>query len=136
MGPPPFDGGNDPPPNVGHQYLVIQWDWRLFVGILLFVGLPNVYNLYRVSLIGNEIPDPGSLAVVSQWQFVGLVVEVFQEATVLAIFFFLGSQIRHPIHPVGGSHHREHHRFGGNRRILPGYPDTVELHAGTGAGLC
>ena len=76
------------------RVLVTQWDWRLFVGILLFVGLPNVYNLYRVSLIGNEIPDPGSLAVVSQWQFVGLVVEVFQEATVLAIFFFLGSQIR------------------------------------------
>lgn len=73
---------------------ITLWDWRLFLGILLFIGLPNVYQLYRVHLIGNEIPDPGSLAVVSQWQFVGLVVEVFQEATVLAIFFFLGSQIR------------------------------------------
>ena len=70
------------------------WDWRLFAFILLFIGLPNVYQLYRVHLIGNELPDPGSLAIVSQWQFVGLVVEVFQEATVLAIFFFLGSQIR------------------------------------------
>ena len=70
------------------------WDWRLFLFILLFLGLPNVYQLYRVYLIGNEIPDAGSLAIVSQWQFVGLVVEVFQEATVLAIFFFLGSQIR------------------------------------------
>ena len=70
------------------------WDWRLFVFILLFIGLPNVYQLYRVRLIGSELPDPGSLAIVSQWQFVGLVVEVFQEATVLAIFFFLGSQIR------------------------------------------
>lgn len=71
-----------------------QWDWRLFAFILLFIGLPNVYQLYRVRLIGNEIPDTGSLAIVSQWQFVGLAVEVFQEATVLAIFFFLGSQIR------------------------------------------
>lgn len=70
------------------------WDWRLFLFILLFIGLPNVYQLYRIYLIGNELPDPGSLATVSQWQFVGLVVEVFQEATVLAIFFFLGSQIR------------------------------------------
>lgn len=76
------------------KYYVTLWDWRLFLGILLFIGLPNIYQLYRVSLIGNEIPDPGSLAVVSQWQFVGLVIEVFQEATVLAIFFFLGSQIR------------------------------------------
>ena len=70
------------------------WDWRLFAFIFLFLGLPSVYQLYRVYLIGNELPDPGGLAVVSQWQFVGLVVEVFQEATVLAIFFFLGSQIR------------------------------------------
>ena len=70
------------------------WDWRLFLFIFLFLGLPNVYQLYRVRLIGNELPDPGSLAIVSQWQFVGLTVEVFQEATVLAIFFFLGSQIR------------------------------------------
>jgi Na+-driven multidrug efflux pump len=70
------------------------WDWRLYLYILLFLGLPSVYQLYRVYLIGNEIPDPGSLAIVSQWQFVGLVIEVFQEATVLAIFFFVGSQIR------------------------------------------
>ena len=70
------------------------WDWRLFLSILLFLGLPNVYQLYRIHLIGNEIPSTGSLAIVSQWQFVGLVVEVFQEASVLAIFFFLGSQIR------------------------------------------
>lgn len=70
------------------------WDWRLFLFILLFLGLPNIYQLYRVHLVSAEIPDAGSLAIVSQWQFVGLVVEIFQEATVLAIFFFLGSQIR------------------------------------------
>lgn len=71
-----------------------DWDWRLFSFIILFLGLPNVYQLYRVRLIGNEIPDTGGLAIVSQWQFVGLVVEVFQEASVLAIFFFLGSQLK------------------------------------------
>ena len=76
------------------KYLLKQGDWRLFIVILLFLGLPNLYQIYRVHLIGNELPDPGSLAIVSQWQFVGLVIEVFQEATVLAIFFFLGSQIR------------------------------------------
>ena len=75
------------------QNYIRAWDWRLFTFILLFLGLPNVYQLYRIYLIGNELPDPGSLAIVSQWQFVGLVIEVFQEATVLAIFFFLGSQI-------------------------------------------
>ena len=76
------------------KYYLHLWDWRLFAFIFLFLALPNIYQLYRVHLIGNELPDPGSLAIVSQWQFVGLVVEVFQEATVLAVFFFLGSQIR------------------------------------------
>ncbi len=75
---------------------VKAWDWRLFLFIFLFLGLPNVYQIYRVYLIGSVVPDPGSLAIVSQWQFVGLAVEVFQEGTVLAIFFFLGSQLRSP----------------------------------------
>ena len=73
---------------------VRAWDWRLFLFILLFLGLPSIYQLYRVYLVGNELPGTDSLAIVSQWQFVGIVVEVFQEATVLAIFFFLGSQLR------------------------------------------
>lgn len=76
------------------RYYIKVWNWRLFLFILLFLGLPSFYQLYRVRLIGNELPDTGSLAIVSQWQFVGLVIEVFQEASVLAIFFFLGSQIR------------------------------------------
>ena len=75
------------------RYLA-AWNWRLYFYILLFLGLPNVYQVYRTEIIETELPNPGSLAIVSQWQFVGLVIEVFQEAMVLAIFFFLGSQIR------------------------------------------
>ena len=70
------------------------WDWRLSLFIFLFLGLPNVYQIYRVYLIGNVVPDASGLAIVSQWQFVQLAVEVFQEGSVLAIFFFLGSQLR------------------------------------------
>ena len=69
------------------------WDWRLFTFILLFLALPGAYQLYRVHLVGNAIPDPGALAIVAQWQFVNLVIEVFQEATVLAIYFFIGSRV-------------------------------------------
>ena len=87
--------GSDKAGGVGliRSYLA-EWNWRLYFFILLFLGLPNIYQIYRTGIIGTELPDPGSLAIVSQWQFVGLVIEVFQEATVLAIFFFLGSQIR------------------------------------------
>ena len=66
------------------------WDWRLFVFILLFLGLPNVYQLYRVYLVGNELPGVGGLAIVSQWQFVGLVVEVFQGSHGPGDFLFPG----------------------------------------------
>ena len=76
------------------RYYLKAWNWRLYFFILLFLGLPNAYQVYRTAIIGTALPDPGSLAIVSQWQFVGLVVEVFQEATVLAIFFYVGSQIR------------------------------------------
>lgn len=69
------------------------WDWRLFTFVFLFLALPGVYQLYRVHLVGNAIPDLGALAIVAQWQFVNLVIEVFQEATVLAIYFFVGSRI-------------------------------------------
>ena len=85
--------------NISHNRLAFvrtylsTWNWRLYFFILLFLSLPNIYQVYRTSIIGTSLPDPGSLAIVSQWQFVGLVVEIFQEATVLAIFFFVGSQI-------------------------------------------
>lgn len=72
---------------------LLLWDWRLFTFILLFLALPGVYQLYRVHLVGNAIPDPGALAIVAQWQFINLVIEVFQEATVLAIYFFVGSRL-------------------------------------------
>ena len=80
---------------IGFIYSYIAaWNWRLYFFILLFFSLPNIYQIYRTGIIGTGLPDPGSLAIVSQWQFVGLVIEIFQEATVLAIFFFIGSQIR------------------------------------------
>ena len=88
-----MSGGGAAGANTLRGYLA-AWNWRLYFFILLFLGLPNVYQVYRTGIIGTDLPDPGSLAIVSQWQFVGLVIEVFQEAMVLAIFFFLGSQIR------------------------------------------
>ena len=88
-----MDNGRYRIANLIHNYLV-TWNWRLYLYILLFVSLPNVYQVYRTGIIGTELPNTASLAIVSQWQFVGLVIEIFQEATVLAIFFYVGSQIR------------------------------------------
>lgn len=74
--------------NPGH------WDWRLFFSILLFFCIPSVYKSYSLYLIGNTQPGENNLAIVAQWQFVQVALEVLQEALVLPIFFFVGSQWR------------------------------------------
>ncbi|HMQ59470.1 MAG TPA: MATE family efflux transporter [Flavilitoribacter sp.] len=69
------------------------WDWQLFGLILAYAVLPSLYITYSLYLIGNELPNASGLAVAAQWQFVQIVLEVVQEATVLPIFFFVGSKI-------------------------------------------
>jgi len=67
-----------------------HWDWGLFLLIFLYMALPRFYRSYSVYLIGNAIPDTNALAIVAQWQFIELLLEVVQETFVLAIFFFVG----------------------------------------------
>ncbi len=69
------------------------WDWQLFGLILTYAILPSLYVSYSLYLVGNELPNASGLAVAAQWQFVQIVLEVVQEATVLPIFFFVGSKI-------------------------------------------
>ncbi len=73
--------------------LLKQWDWGLFLAILFFLALPQVYRSYSVFLIGNAIPDANALATVAQWGFIELLLEVVQETFVLAIFFFVGRTV-------------------------------------------
>ena len=70
--------------------LLHQWDWGLFGLIFLYMALPRFYRSYSVFLIGNAIPDTNALAIVAQWQFIELLLEIVQETFVLAIFFFVG----------------------------------------------
>ena len=70
--------------------LLKQWDWGLFLLILLYMALPRFYHSYSIYLIGNAFPDTNALATVAQWQFIELLLEVVQETFILAIFFFIG----------------------------------------------
>ena len=74
--------------------LLQQWDWRLFLLILLYMALPQLYRSYSVYLIGNVIPDINALATIAQWQFIELLLEIIQETFVLAIFFYIGKGIQ------------------------------------------
>ena len=76
------------------KQLLRQWDWGLFLLILLYMALPRFYRSYSIYLIGNAIPDTNALATVAQWQFIELLLEVVQETFVLAIFFFVGRGIQ------------------------------------------
>ena len=70
------------------------WDWYLFFSIFLYQVIPSFYNSYSVYLIGNAIPNENGLAIVSQWQFIQVIIEIFQEALVFPIFFFVGSTLK------------------------------------------
>lgn len=70
------------------------WDWTLFFFILLYLILPAVYRSYSLFLIGNKLPTANGLAIISQWQFIQVFLEILQEAFVLPIFFFIGSKIK------------------------------------------
>lgn len=70
-----------------------DWDWSLFISILLYQSIPLIYNSYNVYLIGNSIPNANGLGIISQWQFVQVGVEILQESLVLPIFFFVGSKL-------------------------------------------
>jgi Na+-driven multidrug efflux pump len=76
------------------KVLLKQWDWGLFFLIFLYMALPQFYRSYSVYLIGNAIPNTNTLAIVAQWQFVDLLLEVVQETFVLAIFFFVGKGLQ------------------------------------------
>lgn len=68
------------------------WDWKLFLSILLYLSIPPIYQSYSLYLIGNTPPRDNNLAIVSQWQFVQVALEVIQEALVFPLFFYIGSQ--------------------------------------------
>lgn len=62
------------------------WDNRLFLSILTLLVIPSLYRSYSVYLIGNTPPDEQNLAIVAQWQFVQVAIEVLQEALVFPLF--------------------------------------------------
>ncbi len=75
------------------KLILSRWDWGLFLSILGYMLIPRIYESYNIYLIGNTIPDASSLPIIAQWSFIALAIEVIQEATVLSLFFFVGSKI-------------------------------------------
>lgn len=71
-----------------------HWNWPLTGLILLYSTLPAIYQTYQLYLIGNELPTVSGLNIASQWQFVQVLFEIIQEASVFPLFFFIGSKIQ------------------------------------------
>jgi Na+-driven multidrug efflux pump len=71
-----------------------KWDNGLLFSIFLVLVLPSIYNSYSIFLIGNKPPELQSLAIVAQWQFVQVGMEVIQEGLVLPFFYLLGKMRR------------------------------------------
>ena len=56
-----------------------KWDNGLLFSIFLVLVLPSIYNSYSIFLIGNKPPELQSLAIVAQWQFVQVGMEVIHQ---------------------------------------------------------
>ncbi len=66
------------------------WNWKLFLTLLLVGNIfQSLYSSYAIYLIGNELPNTNGLAILAQWKFVELALEVLQEAFILPMFYFL-----------------------------------------------
>ena len=68
------------------------FDWQLLAVVLLMLSIPAIYNSYSIYLIGRWPPSENGLPIVAQWQFVQVFIEVLQEALIIPLFFFVGSQ--------------------------------------------
>lgn len=66
------------------------WDWGLLFSILFMLALPAVYQSYSIYLVGNQPPGDQTLAIVAQWQFVQVGMEVIQEGLILPLFYLVG----------------------------------------------
>ena len=67
------------------------WDWKLVLTLLVSGTIfQSIHSSYALFLIGNEIPSADGIAVLAQYKFIELAIEVAQEAFVLPMFYYLG----------------------------------------------
>ncbi len=66
-----------------HKSLVLLFDWKLWLALSTALLVPRIYEANRVWLVGNM--DLTVLALVEQYRFIELAVEVLNESLPFAV---------------------------------------------------
>ena len=66
-------------------------NYKLFFALLILGFVPTVYTTVRVFFLG-QLPGEWSFSIAGQLTWVNLIYEIMNEATILPLFYFVGSE--------------------------------------------
>lgn len=70
-----------------------QIDYKLFISLLVLGICPTIYTTIRIFFIG-QLPSEWSFSIAGQLSWVNLIYEIFSEAIILPLFYFIGKTIK------------------------------------------
>lgn len=67
-------------------------NWRLYFALLVLGLCPTIYTTFRTFFLG-QIPSEWSYSIAGQLSWINLIYEIFNEAIILPLFFFVGKVV-------------------------------------------
>lgn len=70
--------------------LLRKINFKLFIVLIIQALIPSIYSTFRIYLL-DSYPDASAINIASQQMWLGIIYEVFEEAIIAPLFFFLGN---------------------------------------------
>ena len=67
-------------------------NWRLYFALLVLGLCPTIYTTFRTFFLG-QIPSEWAYSIAGQLSWINLIYEIFNEAIILPLFFFVGKVV-------------------------------------------
>ena len=67
-------------------------NWRLYFALLVLGLCPTIYTTFRTFFLG-QIPNEWAYSIAGQLSWINLIYEIFNEAIILPLFFFVGKVV-------------------------------------------
>ena len=70
--------------------LLRKINFKLFIVLIIQALIPSIYSTFRIYLL-DSYPSASGINIASQQMWLGIIYEVFEEAIIAPLFFFLGN---------------------------------------------
>ena len=70
--------------------LLRKINFKLFIVLIIQALIPSIYSTFSIYLL-DSYPDASAINIASQQMWLGIIYEVFEEAIIAPLFFFLGN---------------------------------------------